>query len=219
MRDGLTAIICDDHPLFRSGVVLCLAEIQDLKVVAQASDVPSAIAKLQIYQPDILITDLSMPGESGFVLLEWIHDHVPDIRVFVLTMHTELAFVEKAKNFGVDGYLAKEDAELELVQAISRPSGEFYTSESIGRQNYNLRLEVPSEDFRTTLKKVSTAEMKVLVELSKSKTSREIAETLNLSPRTVEAHRFNLSEKLNAKGPNKLFEIAIQFRDHIQGFQ
>ena len=138
------------------------------------------------------------------------------MRVFVLSMHTELSFVEKARKFQVDGYLAKDDAEFELVHAIRTPVGDFYTSESIGQQNFYMALDMPSQEFLSSLTKVSAAEMKVLVELSKSKTSREIAEALHLSPRTVEAHRFKLAEKLDAKGPNKLLELAIQYRDLIQ---
>lgn len=211
-----SVIVCDDHPIFRNGVVHCLNEIADLEVVAEASDVPSAIAKLQIYSPDILVCDLSLPGQSGFELLQWSKKHMPEIRVIVLSMHTELAFVQRAKKLGAVSFLAKEDAETDLIHAVEQANDGFYTSESVGRRS-NIPPALAKEDdaFHSAIKKVTVAEMKILNLLSDSLTNKAIAKKLNISPRTVEAHRFNLSDKLDAKGPNKLLELAIQYKDVI----
>lgn len=211
-----TAVVCDDHPIFRSGVVHCLNDIDGLEVVAEASDVASAIAKLQIYRPDILVCDLSMPGQSGFELIEWVQSKAPAVKVIVLSMHTELTFVKRARELGVAGFLAKDDAETDLVHAVHSGDGTFYTSESIGRENRLAPFDEASLVPETRLRNVSAAEMKVLVQLSRSKTTRQIAESLNLSPRTVEAHRSALAEKLDARGPNKLLEFAIRNVDLIK---
>lgn len=215
-----SVVVCDDHPIFRNGVVHCLNEIPDLEVVAEAADVASAIAKLQIYAPDILVCDLSLPGQSGFELLQWTKGHMPEIRVIVLSMHTELAFVQRAKKLGAVSFLAKEDAETDLLHAVKQERGGFYTSESVGRGGSLLPMLEPGigkeEDaFRSAIINVTVAEMKILALLSDLLTNKAIAKQLNISPRTVEAHRFNLSEKLDAKGPNKLLELAIQYRDII----
>lgn len=209
-------IVCDDHPLFRSGVVHCLNKISGLKVVAEASDVQSAIAKLQIYEPDILVTDLSMPGASGFDLLKYAQEKMPKVQVIVLSMHTELNFVNQAKALGAIGFLAKEDAETNLIHAVNHELGLFYTSDSIGRTELQpIDIKRQADPFVSLFGNVSAAEMRVLSLLSNSMTNKEIAARLNISPRTVEAHRFHLAEKLNAKGPNKLLELAILYRGAI----
>lgn len=208
-----TVIVCDDHPLFRSGVVSCLSEMAGVVVVAQATDAASAKAKLQLYTPDILVTDLSMPGENGFDLLIWAKQEMPELVVIVLSMHTELAFVQQARELGAAGFLAKEDAETELIGVITQNNNGFFTSQSIGSSmppDPPALLASPRET--ELLKYISSAEMKVLQLLAHSMTSKSIADQLNISPRTVEAHRRKISEKLDLKGPNRLIEFAIKNR-------
>lgn len=216
MRDR-SVIVCDDHPILRNGVVYCLNEIEGITVIAQASDVPSAKAKMEIYTPDILVTDLSMPGESGFELLQWARKTMPKTVVIILSMHTELAFIRRAKELGAVGFLAKEDAETELVEAVAHTGAGFYTSQSIGRSIQN---ELPELDLSEledeALKYVSAAEMRVLQLLAISMTNKAIANDLNISPRTVEAHRQRIAKKLDLKGPNKLMEFAIKNRNSIR---
>ena len=207
-----SVLVCDDHPIFRDGVVHCLRQIPQVAVVAEASDVESAIAKLQLYEPDILVCDLSIRGGSGFDVLAWVAARKLDIRVIVLSMHTELQYVQKARKLGAAAFLAKEDAETDLFQAVTHPRDSFYTSDSIGRSSADLVLPLPPVD--DLLRKISPAESRILLLLSDSMTSKEIAAALNISPKTVEAHRFRLAEKLDAKGPNKLLEWAIKYR-HI----
>ena len=212
---SVNVIVADDHPLFRRGVVSCLSADAGLKVIAEASDGEACIAKLEIFQPHILIADLSMPRVDGFELLAWAYQNQPELDVYVLSMHTELAYVQRAKDLGAKGFLAKEDAHSELLNAVSQVPGGFYTSESIGREVREYLLTPQTEILSNALARVSRAEKKVLDLLTGSCTSREIAEKLNLSVRTVEAHRSSLAEKLDAKGPNKLLELAIRNRQLI----
>ena len=211
-----TVIVCDDHPLFRNGVELCLEKIPGIKVVAHASDAASARAKLELYTPDILITDLSLPGESGLELLSWAKQFNRELIVVVLSMHTEMAFVQRARELGAAGFLAKEDAETELVNVLTQSRGEFYTSQSIGsvsqRELPDLELLTKDEEL---FRYLSAAELKVLQLLAESLTSKSIAEKLNISPRTVEAHRRRISEKLDLKGPNRLMEFAVKHRSQL----
>lgn len=217
MSSTQTVMVCDDHPIFRGGVVNCLSKMGGLTVIAEATDVESAIAKLQIYQPDILVCDLSIPGGSGFDILVWIAKNKRAVRTIVLSMHTELPYVQRAKDLGAVGFLAKEDAETDLLHAVNQPPGSFYTSESIGRSDAaTVPDNISLEPVGDPLKNVSPAERRILALLSDSLTSREIAAKLNISPRTVEAHRFRLAEKLDAKGPNKLLEWAIRHRNTIK---
>lgn len=210
-----SVLVCDDHPLFRSGVVNCLADNPELKIVGEASDGEACIAKLELFEPDILIIDLSIPGIDGFQVLAWINEQDRSMRVYVLSMHTDKVYVQKARDLGARGFIAKEDAQSELLAAIGHADGEFYTSESIGRQSRNYLPALKDDDIVRALRSVSDAERRVLLLLTESMTSREIAEQLGLSTRTVQAHRMSLAEKLDAKGHNKLLEIAITHRGII----
>ncbi len=214
MSGHLTAIVCDDHPLFRKGVEACLASDPGVEVVATATDGRACIAKLEIYTPSILVADLSMPTANGFEVLEWARANQPGLRVFILSMHTELAYVLRAQELGAAGFMAKDDAETELLAAIRSKPGTFYTSGSIGRQTPAGPL-VADTGFRDALHYVTDAELKVLVLLSENLTSRQIADRLHLSVRTVQAHRVRLSEKLGARGPHKLLELALRYRGEI----
>lgn len=213
MSEKLSIIVCDDHPLFRSGVCSCLNTNPKVEIVAEASDGEVCIARLKIYCPDILVTDLSMPVISGFDLLEWAADNQPDLRIYVLSMYTELNYLQKAREMGANGFIAKEDAQSELLAAIEHDG--FYVSESVGRQLSNHAQKLSVGTILDDMRSVSVAEKKVLVLLTQSLTSREIAAELNISHRTVQAHRISLAEKLNAKGPNKLLRLAIRYRDEI----
>jgi DNA-binding NarL/FixJ family response regulator len=214
LGDRLTAVVCDDHPLFLKGVLACLASDPDIEVVATAVDGQACIAKLELYSPEILVADLQMPVLNGFELLEWARANRPRLRVFILSMHAELAYVRKAEELGAAGFVAKDDAENELLAAVRSKPGRFYTSGSIGRLQPALPL-VADAAFRSALRGVSVAEMKVLIGLADNLTSGQIAERLHLSVRTVQAHRMSLSEKLGARGPHKLLELALLHRAEI----
>lgn len=210
-----TVLICDDHPLFRSGVVNCLSANQALKIIGEASDGEACIAKLGLFEPDILVVDLSIPLVDGFKVLSWLRENDRVVRVFVLSMFTDVSYVQKARELGACGFIAKEDAQSELLAAIDHAEGEFYTSQSIGRESKTFLPALNDDEVLQALRTVSDAERRVLELLTESMTSREIAEKLGLSTRTVQAHRMNLAEKLNAKGHNKLLEMAIRHREII----
>lgn len=213
----LSVLVCDDHPLFRDGVINCLKQNPALEIVAQAANGEACIAKLELLQPDILVMDLSMPLKDGFEVMRWINEHDHSVRVYILSMHAETAFVQRARELGASAFIAKEDAQTELLTAIdSIGTTPFYLSESIGSDERLFAPQLSDREFSEQLRKVSPAELKVLTLLTDSLTSRQIAEQLNLSVRTIQAHRVSLAEKLNAKGPNKLLKLAITNRDLIQ---
>lgn len=214
MSSRLTALVCDDHPLVRSGLVACLALDPAVEVVATAADGQACITKLGLYAPAILVADLSMPVMNGFEVLEWARANQPRLRTFILSMHNELVYVRKARDLGAAGFIAKEDAETELLAAIRTSPELFYTSGSVGRPP-PLRPLTQNTAFSDALRRVTEAEMKVLTLLTGNLTSRQIAERLHLSVRTVQAHRVSLSEKLGISGANKLLELALLHRAEI----
>ena len=212
-------LVCDDHPLFRAGVVSCFAGRPDLEVVAEAADGAACIAKLELFAPDILIADLSMPQIDGFRILEWVGESRLATRVYILSMHTELAYVRRARSLGAAGFLAKEDTQSVLLAAIDQTRDDFYTSSSIGRPSDAGELSPADENFRALLRSVSKAEMRVLQLLTENLTSREIAERLKLSVRTVQAHRIRLVEIFGVRGSNKLLGLAIRNAATIRSYR
>ncbi len=217
MTPGTTVLVCDDHPLFRRGVTSSLAENQNLTVVAEATDGEACIAKLKLYRPQILVVDLSIPLIDGFGVLEWVQSNLPEVTVFVLSMYTEPAYVQRSMELGAAGFIAKEDAQSELLAAMEQRSGVFYTSESIGRSGSTSPPDLQDHELEKALRTVSDAERRVLTLLTESMTSRQIAEELGISTRTVQAHRVSLASKLGAKGHNKLLQTAIKHRAKIVG--
>ena len=212
-----SVIVCDDHPLFRKGVVSTLAMDPDVDVVAEANDGETCIAKIKLFKPDVLFIDLSMPVLNGFEILQWVRANGHNVRVYILSMYTELSYVERAMELGASGFLAKQDAQSDLHAALHSSSSQFYTSESIGRRNADNLPATNDLEFADRLRRVSEAERRVLELLCESRTSREIAEALHISVRTVQAHRASLCDKLDAKGPNRLLALAVQHRGLITG--
>lgn len=209
-------LVCDDHPLFRAGVVSCFTDRPDLEVVAEATDGTACIAKLKLFTPDILIADLSMPGLDGFEVLEWMTLNKLNTRGFILSMHSDIAYVQRARSLGAAGFLAKEDAQSELLAAIEQPPDTFYVSSSVGSPGAPLELAPGDAAVREAMRLVSEAELRVLLLLTENVTSQEIADRLNLSVRTVQAHRVSLSDKFGIRGSNKLLEFAIRNAGQIR---
>ena len=217
MNKIFSIVVCDDHPLFRAGVVNCFAEKSEFEVVSEATDGVSCIAKMELFKPDILIVDLSMPGMGGFEVLKWSTQNMPNTRVFILSMHTEINYVQQARKLGAAGFMAKEDAQAELIAALAYTTG-FYTSQSIGKHAPTFNIDLADAQLIKSLRNISDAEMRVLTLLTNNLTSRQIGEELNLSARTVQAHRLSLTSKLELVGANRLLEFALLNREVINNY-
>jgi DNA-binding NarL/FixJ family response regulator len=136
-------------------------------------------------------------------------------------MHAEAGYAKRARELGAIGFVAKEDAPTEVVRAFDEADGGFFMSQSVGSLNADRtqRFDAPDDDDAIDLTGITSTERKVLVLLSLGKTSKEIGRDLGVSPRTVQAHRRNISEKLGITGPNRLLEIAIRHRAQLMDGQ
>lgn len=206
-----TVVICDDHPLFRVGLATALSAEPGLRIVAEASTAGECIAHLARFQPDILLLDLALPDRDGYSVLEWARARLPDLTTVVLSMYTEWAFAERARALGARAFIAKEDALSEIHAALSTAPGAFYSSESVlapaGDEDGRFAAGLSERSQR-----LSPTERDVMRLLSHGLTSREIAQRLGVSPRTVQTHRNNIAEKLGVRGVNRLMELAIRYR-------
>ena len=207
----LSVLLADDHPVFRAGLRQVIEAGGMHRVVAEVNDGRAALSQIEILKPEIAIFDLSMPVLDGFSALQKLREMNVTTRVLIVTMHNDTGYARRAKELGAIGLIAKEDAAGDLLRALNTDAGDFFMSQSVGSSHLHA-LELPQSyrheqpDFSS----LTPAEQRVLHALSKGLTSKEIGRKLNISHRTVQAHRRNIAEKLDVAGPNQLLQLAIR---------
>lgn len=217
MNDPITILIADDHPLFRSGLREVLAADPDLEVVAEVGEGRQALDVIRSRSPMMAILDIDMPKASGLQVAREIREGGLDVDVIVLTMHRDEALFYEAMDAGALAYVLKDSAAVEILKAVHTVAeGGRYISPALsvhlvgrsGRAETFLR-EGPS------LARLTPAEMRVLRMVAELKTSREIAEALGISTKTVENHRTAVAAKLHLRGSASLLKFAIAHRERL----
>jgi two-component system response regulator NreC len=200
-----TIVIADDHAVMRSGLRMLLESEDDLEVLAEAGDVDETIRKLKGYKPDILLLDLHMPGGPSLKAMPEIQAASPQTGVVVLTMQNSPAFVREALRAGALGYVTKEAADTDVVEAVRlAATGQSYLQPGMGAR---LATEPENEGQPDGL---SSREAEVLGLIALGHTNAEIAGKLFLSVRTVESHRSHVQEKLRLTTRSQLVHYALQ---------
>ncbi|MEA2496434.1 MAG: two-component system, NarL family, response regulator NreC [Thermoleophilaceae bacterium] len=200
-----TIVIADDHAVMRSGLRMLLEAEDDLEVLAEAGNVEETIRKLKGFKPDILLLDLHMPGGPSLKAMPEMHEASPDTRVVVLTMQNSPAFVRQALRSGALGYVTKEAADTDVVEAVRlAASGQTYLEPGLG-----VRLATEPEDDGPP-DGLSDREAEVLGLIALGHTNAEIAEKLYLSVRTIESHRSHVQQKLRLTTRSQLVHYALQ---------
>jgi two-component system, NarL family, response regulator NreC len=201
MEQGISIVLADDHTVVRRALRLLLEEESDFEVVAEAEDAEGAVRYLRGHKPDVLILDLNMPGKPSLEAIPEMRDVSPDTKIVILTMQKEPAFARQALQLGVLGYVLKEAADDELVQAIRRAAaGETYLQPALGA-----RLAAEPESATD----LSDRETDVLRLIALGHTNAEIAEKLYISVRTVETHRAHIQQKLGVSSRAELVQNAL----------
>ncbi len=197
-------VLADDHTVVRGGLQLLLDNEPDFEVVAQAGDVESARRYVRGHHPTVLVLDLNMAGELSIESIPQIREESPDTQIVVLTMQTESAFAREALAAGALGYVLKDAAEHELVEAVRKAAaGESYLNPRLGARIVAEPLPGPPDDL-------SKREVEVLALIARGHTNTEIAEQLFLSVRTVETHRTHIQQKLRLTTRSELVGYAIE---------
>jgi DNA-binding NarL/FixJ family response regulator len=203
-------VLADDHALFRGGVRRILEEIPGVAVVGEAGDGLALLEILKNITPDLVVLDISMPHLRGLEAIREIKKLVPDTAILMLTMHKETDYLSEALRAGASGYLLKQEADPELINAVKTiQSGKTYLSPNLSDLVPDLlrRRHEPGG----VLKEILThREREVLKLLADGKTSKEIADLLYISLRTVQNHRANIMRKLNFKRTTDLVKYALQ---------
>ncbi len=202
MAEGISIVLADDHTVVRRALRLLLEAEPGFEVVAEAEDAEGAIRYLRGHKPDVLILDLNMPGRPSLEAIGEMREASPETRVVVLTMQQEPAFARRALQQGVLGYVLKEAADDELVQAVrSAAAGETYLQPALGA-----KLAAEPESAASDL---SERETDVLRLIALGHTNAEIAEKLYISVRTVETHRAHIQQKLGVSSRAELVRSAL----------
>lgn len=205
----IRVLLADDHHIVRAGLSRMVTEAEGIDVVAEAADGMAALKAIRKDPPDVAVIDISMPGLDGLEVVARIRAEYPDLPVLILTMHDEEQYVVRAIEAGARGYVTKQSAPEQLVEAIRRVhSGGRYLTEEVSEM---LALRVArGVDGKSLLDSLSTRELQVLRRLAKGHTNREIASAYNISIKTVDTYRFRLLKKLNLRNNAELSRFAIQ---------
>jgi two-component system response regulator NreC len=207
-QEPITIVLADDHQVVRSGLRLLLEAEKGFSVVAEAGDVATAERRLSAYHPRVLILDLNMPGEPSLPAIPRLRKSAPDTQIVVLTMQSDPAFAREALRAGAIGYVLKEAADTELVQAVRMAAeGRTYLNPELGAR---LAAEPPTPSGPPD--DLSGRELEVLRLIALGHTNSEIASRLYLSVRTVESHRAHIQQKTRRTTRADLVAYAREHR-------
>jgi two-component system response regulator NreC len=196
-------VIADDHAIVRRGLRQLLEDEDGFEVVAEADDVESAMRYLRGHHPHVLVLDLNMPGEPSIEAIPRFRSEFPDTQIVVLTMQNEPAYARSALGAGVLGYVLKESADAELVEAIrAAVAGEQYLNPRLGAK-------VAAEPPPGPPDGLSDRELEILRLIALGFTNAQVAEELFLSVRTVETHRAHIQQKLGLSDRAELVRYAL----------
>jgi two-component system, NarL family, response regulator NreC len=198
-----TIVIADDHHVVRSGLRMLLEAEPDFEVVAEAGDVDGARRYVRGHKPAILILDLNMPGEPSLSAIPQLREEFPATQIVVLTMQDDPAFAREAMRAGALGYVLKEAADAELVEAVRDAArGATYLHPRLGAQ-------LAAETVKDPTDSLTEREHEVLKLIALGHTNNEVASQLYLSVRTVESHRAHIQQKLGLQTRAELVRYAI----------
>jgi DNA-binding NarL/FixJ family response regulator len=214
MPPPIRIVLADDHPVFRGGLRALLDGERDFEVVAEADDGDGALAAILHHRPDVALLDLDMPKRDAFAIMEAITISVPETAVAVLTAHRDEGLVNRACDLGIKGFVLKDSPSSEIadcIRAIHR--GEVHISARVsGALLMRAQRAAASREERPRLSDLTPTERRILALIADQQSTKQIADALFISVRTVDRHRSNLCAKLNVTGTNGLIKFAIAQR-------
>jgi DNA-binding NarL/FixJ family response regulator len=200
----IDTVIADDHPLVRSGIRSLLKTIPEVRVVAEVGDGAELLKLLESIRPDVVITDISMPGMDGLAALSEIRVRYPEVKVIVLSMHDTAEMVKRAIAAGAAAYLRKDANDFELGSAVR---GVITTGSYISAAVAKLLME-PTEPSAEDV--LTARQLEILKLLAQGKTSKEIGFALGLSSKTIDVHRMRIMERLGVRDVASLVVYAVR---------
>ena len=205
-------LVVDDHPIVRQGLALLINRETDLIVCAEAEDARMAMQSISTAKPDILVVDISLNGPDGLDLLKDIRARHPELPVLILSMHDESIYAERALRAGAQGYIMKQEATEKVLVALRRIlSNEIYVSERIANRMLQRYIGSPGEGRPSSVSDLTDRELEVFRLIGEGHSTRQIAEQLHISVKTVESYQAHIKEKLSLRSARELVQHAIQW--------
>ena len=217
MNREVRLVIVDDHPIFRRGLREIIGERPDFKIVGEASDGDIGIRMVAERKPDIVLLDVDVPESNGLVMARMLNRNNSNVRIVFLTMYRDEEIFNAAMDLGARAYVLKENAADDILKALETVAeGGTFISESLfemGRKRtdrvQSLLLSKPQID------ELTPAERRILKLIAEDHTSKEIADLLKISVKTVDNHRLNICQKLNLHGSHSLLKFAFDHKSQI----
>ena len=205
-------LLIDDHPFMRAGLAQLINAQRDLTVCGEAGNPGEALRALVQALPDLVLSDLTMPGRSGLEFIKDLKAAAPALRVLVVSMHDEVVFAERALRAGARGYIMKEAGGENLLAAIRQVlRGEVYVSPRMSSHILNNLSARRPRGSSSPIERLTDREFEVFQLIGQGKSTRDIAEQLHLSSKTVDVHRSHLKEKLELKDATALIRHAVRW--------
>ena len=210
-KEPLKIILADDHVLIRHGIKNLLSQSGEFEVVGEASNGEELIVMLDDHPAELVILDISMPKIGGLEAIAMVRERRPAMKILIFTMHKSKQYFYHAMMAGADGYLVKDDSEEDLLRAIRRiQEGRTYISPFLAEDFADDVINVYRRDKKSPFQELTKREREILQLVVDGYTSRQIADSLMLSPRTIDHHRSSLLRKFNMNNSVDLVNFAVR---------
>ena len=209
--------LVDDHPLVRESLARLIDQQPDLEVCGEAANAALALARAPASRPDVAVVDLSLEGRSGLDLIRDLRETCPAAHVLILSMHDEQLYAERALRLGARGYIMKREATRNVIAAIRRVrDGELYLSAALAASLAE-KAATGGADADSRIATLSDRELEVFRQLGQGRATRQIAEALHLSPKTVQAYCARIKDKLGLASATEMLREAIRWLEDQSG--
>ena len=214
MTKKKTVLIVDDHPLFREGLKSLIGRHAGFEVVGEAENGKQGIKKAKKLRPDLVVMDLSLPDQSGIDVTRRIRSMLPETRIMILSMHSKIDYITKAFQAGACGYVVKESATERLVECLKSISkGDYFLDTSLSHKVVKNLMKSGEKEAKITdagYKTLTPREQQITRLLAEGISTKDIADQLFISPKTVENHRSNIMNKLDLHSTMELVRYAAK---------
>ena len=205
-------MIVDDHPIMRHGLAQLIDAQPELEVCSWAGTAAEALAAIPEKKPELALLDISLPDRNGLELLKDLQVIYPEVSVLMVSMHDESLYAERALRAGAKGYIMKEEAADKLIEAIRTVlDGKIYVSVEMSARIIEMFSGSNGKSSAAPLSRLTDRELEVFEEIGRGKATREVAEMLGISVRTIDAHRAHLKKKLGMKDGSELVRYAVRW--------
>ncbi|HGY11453.1 MAG TPA: response regulator transcription factor [Desulfobacterales bacterium] len=205
-------LLVEDHPIFRLGLAELINQEDDFIAFGDSKDVDPAIKEIETLNPDLIIADITLKKSDGIDLVKYVKKYHKNIPVLVLSMHDEYLYAERALHAGARGYIMKQEAMESVVTAIHHVlEGKIYLNEKVKEHILSNISDTPKIKNKTPIDRLTDRELQVFKMIGRGFSSRDIAERLFLSIKTIGTYRERIKNKLNLKHANELIRCAVHF--------